>query len=171
MSYQVEFHSRDDLSSNLEDELERRFQEQWGHIAIHWAKPPGWYVLAKHEEKLVGSLEVFERSISVGGESLTVGGIGGVLTNPEWRGRGVARAMLKRSEEFLKDELGVDFGLLICGEKVAPVYAKCGWFPVAGPTTFQQPHGAVVYRQLTMILPCNGRQWPGGEIDLCGLPW
>ena len=171
MTYQVEGHSRSDLSSDIIDELDLRFQEQWGHLPIQWATVPGFYVFVKNEDKLIGSLELYVRTISVGGQSLTVGGIGGVLTNPEWRGRRVARAMLKMSEDLIRDELGLDFGLLLCPEKVAPLYTKSGWLTVAGPTTFEQPHGTVVARQLTMILSCKERQWPDGEIDLCGLPW
>jgi ribosomal protein S18 acetylase RimI-like enzyme len=34
-----------------------------------------------------------------------VGGIGGVATNPEFRRRGVASAMLARAAEFMKNDL------------------------------------------------------------------
>jgi hypothetical protein len=46
-----------------------------------------------------------------------------------------------------------------------------GWQVVEGPLTFDQPQGKVTFPDVTMVLPCAGKEWPPGVIDLCGLPW
>ncbi|MBN1976229.1 MAG: GNAT family N-acetyltransferase [Anaerolineae bacterium] len=105
------------------------------------------------------------------GQPVKLGGIGGVVALPEWRGRGLGTATLERAAAFMQDELQVAFGLLICGPDMVPFYRRLGWQVVEGPLTFDQPGGKVVFDEVTMVLPCAEQEWPNGEIDLCGLPW
>jgi aminoglycoside 2'-N-acetyltransferase I len=114
---------------------------------------------------------VLDSKVSVGNQIIRVGGIGGVATKPEFRHRGVASAMLARAAEFMKSDLGMEFGLLLCRHEVSPVYAKVGWVIVPGPTTFTRAGVAATYPHDTMILPLSGRAWPPGPIDMLGLPW
>jgi len=67
--------------------------------------------------------------------------------------------------------LGVEFGLLVCEEDVVPFYERLGWQVVEGPLTFDQPGGQATWPAVVMVLPCGGKAWPEGMIDLCGLPW
>jgi predicted acetyltransferase len=120
---------------------------------------------------LVSRLGIVERVVLVSEQAVQVGGISGVITHPEWRGRKIASAVLKKAVEFMTNELNVEFILLLCRQKVAPVYARLGWEPVDGPTIFWQPGGKLTYPKLTMILECGRKSWPTGPIDLCGLPW
>jgi predicted GNAT family acetyltransferase len=53
-----------------------------------------WSVLVKTEQR-VSHAEILYRVVQVGEQRLAVGGIGGVMTLPEWRERGYARAVLK----------------------------------------------------------------------------
>ncbi len=166
----IDIHSAGVLSAERRDEIEQWFHMQFAHTSFQWSAP-AWHVLGCVGDRLVGYLRMFERVISAGGHAVRVGGIGGVMTRPECRRRGIASALLRRAAQFIGDELGAEFGLLLCREEVAPVYAKLGWQIVAGPTTFEQPSGKATYPRLTMVLPFTEKEWPAGPIDMCGLPW
>lgn len=130
-----------------------------------------WHVLVWLDGQLVSHAEIVERTGTVGGQPVKLGGVGGVVTRPAWRGRGLSSAALERAASFMRDELGVEFGLLICDEKLVPFYRRLGWQVVAGPLIFAQPGGAVSLSGAVMVLPCRGQTWPPGLIDLCGPPW
>jgi aminoglycoside 2'-N-acetyltransferase I len=153
----------------LAKELRDWFEEEFGR-ADRWAQPD-FYVILYLGDQPAGRLGVLDRKVFVAGEIIRVGGIGGVATKPEFRHRGVASAMLARAAEFMKNDLGVDFGFLLCRHEVSPVYAKIGWIIVPGPTTFTRAGVNAIYPNDTMILPVAGREWPGGAIDVMGLPW
>jgi aminoglycoside 2'-N-acetyltransferase I len=153
----------------LSKELRDWFEGEFGR-ADRWAEPD-YYAILSIEKQLAGRLAVLDRKVSVDGVILRVGGIGGVATKPEFRRRGVASAMLARAAEFMKNDLEVEFGFLLCRHEVSPVYSKTGWTIVAGPTTFTRAGVAATYPNDTMILPLAEKRWPSGPIDMLGLPW
>lgn len=153
----------------LAKELRDWFEEEFGR-ADRWAEP-NYCVVLSLDGQLAGRLAVLDRQVSVGGEIIRVGGIGGVATKPDFRHRGVASIMLSRAAKFMKDDLCMEFGLLLCRHEVSPVYAKLGWTPVPGPTTFSRGEVAATYPHDTMILPFAAKAWPQGPIDMLGLPW
>lgn len=167
---EVRIDSADEVDPALRDELKRWTDEVFGHIAYQWA-PAEWYATARVEGVLVGSLKIATRDMTAADERVRVAGIGNVVTKPEYGKRGVATAMLRAAEDLMRAKLGAEFGLLICRREVAPVYEKAGWIHVEGPTRFRQPSGTVIYPQDTMVLKLTARGWPGGPINLCGLPW
>lgn len=71
----------------------------------------------------------------------------------------------------MRDEMRVEFAILLCRQEVAPVYARLGWTRVDGPTVFMQPSGLTTYPRDTMVLRFTERQWLAGTIDMRGLPW
>jgi aminoglycoside 2'-N-acetyltransferase I len=166
----MEIHLVTALSPNQREEIAQWFQKEFGHIPYQWAKP-NWYVLTLSEDKLISCLGILERVVAVDGQPIQLAGIGSVMTHPEWRGRGIASALLEKTAAFIRGDLGVQFGLLLCRKEVVPLYAKLGWKLVEGPTIFDQPTGKMTYPRLTMVLPCGEKEWPTGPIDLCGLPW
>jgi aminoglycoside 2'-N-acetyltransferase I len=154
----------------LGNELGDWFEAEFGPRADRWA-PAHYYVLINRDGQLVGRLGVLDSKVSVGNQIIRVGGIGGVATKPGFRHRGVASAMLARAAEFMKNDLGVEFGLLLCRHEVSPVYAKMGWIMVVGPTTFTRAGVTSTYPYDTMTLPLADKVWPSGPIDMLGLPW
>jgi GNAT superfamily N-acetyltransferase len=166
----IQIHAAAELPSPRHTELDQLFQAQFGHTSFQWS-PAQWHVLTYVDATLASYLRIFERTISVGGQMLRVSGVGGVMTLPEWRQRGLASVTLRRAAEFMRDELHVDFALLLCRDEVAPVYTKLGWEFVTGPTTFGQPGGRATYPRQTMVLRFSPLAWPQGPIDLRGLPW
>jgi aminoglycoside 2'-N-acetyltransferase I len=154
----------------LRKTLPECFHREFGATGFTWAAP-AYYAVSEVEGELVGRLGIFNREIEIAGTRTRVGGIGGVITKPAWRLRGVARELLTRGAGFIRDELDVEFALLLCRREVAPVYAKLGWKRVDGPTVFLQPSGIATYPRDTLVLQFTARQWPVGVIDMCGLPW
>ena len=132
-----------------------------------------WTVSVKLDGQAVCHVGIVERAGTVNGQPVKLGGIGGVATLPGWRRHGYAEAALRTAAEFMRNELRVEFGLLICGDQMMPYYGKLGWQPVAGPLMFDQPTGKITFGDSTkiMILPCNKHDWLPGVIDLCGPPW
>ena len=169
MNPKVQLIAAAECDPSLAGELHAWFEQEFGR-ADRWAEAD-FYVVLSLEEQLAGRLAILDRQVSVGGAMVRVGGIGGVATKPQFRHRDVASAMLSRAAEFMKNELGVEFGLLLCRHEVSPVYAKLGWFRVVGPTTFSRNGVVAAYEHDTMILPLAGKAWPPGLIDMLGLPW
>jgi predicted acetyltransferase len=117
-------------------------------------------------------VEIVERIGTVNGQPVKLGGIGGVTTLPEWRRRGLASIALQRAATFMREELHVEFGLLGCEREMAPFYGRLGWEIADAPLVFDQPSGKTTFADaVTMVLPCAGKEFPRGTIDLCGLPW
>jgi hypothetical protein len=56
--------------------------------------------------------------------------------------------MLARAAEFMKSDLRVEFGLLLCRHEVSPVYAKMGWIGVPGPKL--DSHAAELTQRIRM---------------------
>jgi GNAT superfamily N-acetyltransferase len=136
-----------------------------------WSTDHDWHILVEMDEQLASCLSIVERTCTVGGQPVRLGGIAGLATLPEWRGRGLAGAALQRAAAFMRDKLDAEFGLLLCRRDLVPYYRRFGWQLAEGPLTFAQPGGKVTYQEAAMVLPITGREWPPGMIDLCGLPW
>ncbi len=82
--------------------------------------------------RIVAHLRVWDREIRVREAVLRAGGIGSVLTHPDYRGRGFARALMRNAESYMLNA-GYDVGLLftIIG---TPFYEALGWTPIPLPT-------------------------------------
>src|SRR5688572_15422830 len=114
---------------------------------------------------------LIDHHVNVAGQPIRVGGIGAVVTAGEMHGRGYAQKMLRHTENFMCQELGVDFGLLFCLDRLMPFYARQGWQLLADPVEFDQPSGKMVSPMNVMVLPCKAQTWPPGAVDLRSLPW
>jgi aminoglycoside 2'-N-acetyltransferase I len=159
-----------ETTPELANELGGWFEAEFGPRADRW-RSADYYVLLNRDGQLAGRLGVLDSKVSIANQIIRVGGIGGVATKPEFRHRGVASAMLSRAARFMKNELGVEFGFLLCRHEVSPVYSKLGWISVPGPTAFTRGGVTATYPSDTMILPLAGKLWPSGPIDMLGLPW
>ena len=170
---EIEIKSDRDLTTaergQTDDCLRRAF---WGLTDFHyqWSEAD-WHVMVRVDGALVSYLAIVERVGAVNDQPAKLGGVGGVATLPEWRGRGLASAAMEKAAAFMEVELGVEFGLLLVDEATAPFSRRLGWELVPGPLMFDQPGGKATFPELTMVLPFAGRKWPPGTIDLRGLPW
>ena len=138
--------------------------------SIEWSAQE-WMALGRLDGQLVSQLCLLKREILVGGERVWVAGIGGVATHPQRQRKGLASQLMRATETFMRDEIRVPFGLLVCAEVTRPFYKSLGWKLVANSLTFVQNEQRLPLYTCVMALPLSGQPWPAGEIDLCGLPW
>ena len=71
------------------------------------------------------SVRVFSRTMLCGGKAIVVGGIGDVSTNPKHEKKGLAKALMQRSVDFMRAH-GVALGVLHTSSAVK-YYASLGW--------------------------------------------
>jgi GNAT superfamily N-acetyltransferase len=102
---------------------------------------------------------------------MTVAGIGGVATHPDYQRRGLAGTLMQRAAEYMQDELRVPFGLLVCSDLRVDYYAKLGWQLLKAPVLFDRHGKKDTFEGNVMVLPLAGILWPEGTVDLCGTPW
>lgn len=165
-------------STSTETSSEKEFIINWiknifsgDDNTIEWVPQIDWRVLLFENNILISNIEIIERNALVGNTKVKFGGIGGVGTLPEFRGRGFASIALKHATDFMFEKLQVDFGLLLTGSDSVPFYEKSGWSVCHNPLYFDQSTGKVLFDDVPMYLPNKNRTWPDGAVDLCGLPW
>jgi predicted acetyltransferase len=137
---------------------------------IQWASNE-WMALGAIKDQLVSQLCLLKRNIKVGEDSVIVAGIGGVATRLKWQKHGFSSSLLQSAAEFIRVEMKVPFGLLICDDKLQKFYSKNGWRKVADSLWFIQEDQHLPLKSCVMVIPLTNQKWPQGEIDLCGLPW
>ena len=168
----VQIRRQDEIGDDLERQLAEWTEAIFGadELKYTWAEQH-WRVLVYCEGQLASTLAITEREAMVGGKTVTLAGIGNVMTPPEWRRRGLAARAMQEAAEFLCDEIPVDFGFILCSHDLIPYYQRLGWRQVNAPVVFDQPTGKVRWQEEAMALPCAEHPWPDGTVDLCGLPW
>jgi aminoglycoside 2'-N-acetyltransferase I len=128
-------------------------------------------VLARDESgRLVCHVGLFLREIRWDGRPVNVGGIGGVATLPDCRGRGFASIALRRAADCFADAK-LDFGLLFCEAARFDYYRNQGWRQFHGSVTMEQPNGRSRLTSLTPFVLDIRLSPRSGDLDLCGLPW
>ena len=100
-----------------------------------------------------------------------IGGLGGVITRPEARGRGLGRRIVAHATEFLRDEWGSSFGLLFCLPRLVPFYESQGWMLVEPGILIDQPGGKIPSPLPVMVRPFGDERWPVERVDLGSFPW
>jgi len=164
------------LSEGLSEE-ERRTLFEWGEnifgsedLQYRW-RPKDVHFCLEEDGRLVSHVGLLKHEVSAGGRAVVVAGVGGVVTVPEAQGRGHAQRGMRHAAEFFCREWGVEFGLLFCRDALVPFYGRLGWQLVEAPVVIEQPDGPVESAMNVMVLPCDGRQWPEGEVRLQSFPW
>lgn len=139
---------------------------------LQWADTP-WRVLIWDDgHHLVSHVGVLTREGTLDGESVLIGGIGGVKTHPDARRQGYAGAGMRRAAAFLNEQHAVDFSLLVCQEELLTYYQRFGWRHFQGDLLVQQESGKEPFTfNETMVLDGRRAAPEGGVIDLRGMPW
>lgn len=138
---------------------------------VQWAATQ-WAVLIWDEANLVSHAGVLTREGKYNDMTVLLGGIGGVKTHPQARRRGYAGVGLVKAGEFLRDECGVDFSLLVCREELLNYYERFGWQHFRGDVIVTQSSGRVPFTfNEPMVLSGSQTAPNNGVLDLCGMPW
>lgn len=102
----------------------------------------GWW----HDEKLVANVSLYERSLWLCGEQVTAFGVQSVAVRPEWRGKGLFRALMRRALDYA--DARASLVILATGtptlyrpfgfRQVKEVIFSSGWFQRQGTPCFRE---------------------------------
>jgi len=143
-----------------------------GSAEIQWSKSE-WSVLIRDDDDvLISYMGLITRQAKCDNAPVFIGGIGGVKTHPDARGKGYAGYGLKKSAELLHNHLKVDFSLLVCSDALIPYYGRFGWQRFKGDMLVDQASGKVKFTFAIPMLLKGVKPIPECRvIDLCGKPW
>jgi len=164
----VDDHER--LAALLARAFPRSATPFWG--ARSWSSArPELRLVGIADGRAVAHVGVLRRFLQIDGQAQVVGDVGLVAVDPDRHGTGLGAELLVHTRTLLTD-LGVPFGFLTCGERVAGFYARGGWARIEGPTRMVRADGRVqVYGGVSMALAVTASLdgWPSGRIDRNGL--
>ncbi len=176
---QIRFMPQADITSELQQEIDaldklafadNGIDDDPEFTSIQWSSPD-WMALGFLNDELITQLCLPKREIIVGAEKVWVAGIGGMATHPNRQHKGYGSALLQATETFMRDEMRVPFGLLICAYEMRPFYELARWQFATDLLYYQQDHQRKILHTSVMILELNNQTWRAAEIDLCGSPW
>ncbi len=141
----------------------------WGDV--EWAPADLRVLIEAPSGGLACHVGIYFRTVTWNGRKLDIGGIGGVSTREDCRGRGYASLALNAAIQTLRDQEAVQFALLFCEPHNFAFYQSRGWHPFSGEIYAEQPGGKVRFQVLAPFVFDFRRAPRQGTIDLCGLPW
>jgi aminoglycoside 2'-N-acetyltransferase I len=147
----------------------------WRHIK--WANPDLRVLIDVPEESgestpgLACHVGIYFRTVTWNGRKLDIGGIGGVATREDCRGRGYASVALGAAMQTMRDHEALRFALLFCEPHNFAFYRARGWHPFIGEVYAEQPNGRIRFEAMAPFVFDFTRGPRDGTIDLCGLPW
>lgn len=163
------------LSPAEAEELQHHVDTEFGHVPFvqqhTWAQPD-WSFIKYENGKAATFYNVVLRDVKIDGQKYKVAGINNVITPKEFRGRGYATEVLRATEDFLFNELGCKYGLLLCADALLPFYSRLGWYQVQTKLYYSQSAGRQLYDSNVMLRSPQGKEPITPQlIDLYGLPW
>ena len=135
------------------------------------------YVVAQVGDTIVGAIRMLMRDVPYAGRTVRLGGLGGVATHPDWRGRGIAEAMLFAAMAWLRGRGGEVAYLCALPELGRRLYAKAGFAPLDRPYTYRGHSGKVYTDHDGWLAPltdpslCAAMLAGPEPFDLAGTNW
>ncbi|MBR1209224.1 GNAT family N-acetyltransferase [Bradyrhizobium sp. JYMT SZCCT0180] len=149
----------------------------WGHVK--WAHADLRVLIEAPEDSngespkpgLACHVGIFFRTATWNGRKVDIGGIGGVATREDFRGRGLAGLALGAAVQTMRDHEAIKFALLFCEPHNFAFYEARGWHKFTGEVYAEQPEGRIRFEAMAPFVFDFTRAPRDGVIDLCGLPW
>lgn len=155
----------------------RALHSMWDKVCFaepndyQWARPR-WHIYVYADGVPVSYVGLFARDCTLDDRPLRLAGIGSVMTPPTHRRHGYASAGLIRANGAMRALTGAAFAQLVTNTPLIPFYEQFGWQHITDPMIVALPDGTPrQYEGVVMIQPLAGDPWPGGTLDLCGIPW
>ncbi|MCP3394430.1 GNAT family N-acetyltransferase [Bradyrhizobium sp. CCGB12] len=154
-------------------------QEVWGPLMVagkpwanvKWANADLRVLIETPEDGLVCHVGIYFRTVSWNGRKVHIGGIGGVSTREDQRGRGYATMAIDAAVHTMRANEAVRFALLFCEPHNVAFYEARKWQPFTGEVYCEQPEGRIRFTAMAPFVLDIVRAPTQGTIDLCGPPW
>lgn len=144
---------------------------EWEGSSIEWSRPEWGVRVLDDQGRLVSYAGLQLRDAAHDANDVLIGGVGGVKTHPDFRGRGHAGLAMRATVDFFVEN-AAHFGLLVCAERLIPYYEQLGWQLFHGDlVTLQRGEPAVFIFNRVMVVDAGGPAPRDGVIDLHGPPW
>jgi aminoglycoside 2'-N-acetyltransferase I len=101
----------------------------------------GMHALICYHGALIAHAAVVQRQLFYGGRPLRCGYVEAVAVREDWRGQGLARALMDAVEQVVRG--AYELGALSASEMGRPVYESRGWLPWLGMTSVLALDGPV----------------------------
>ncbi|HEX9215314.1 MAG TPA: GNAT family N-acetyltransferase [Bradyrhizobium sp.] len=144
-------------------------KQPWGHVM--WADADLRVLIETPEDGLVCHVGIYFRTVSWNGRKVHVGGIGGVCTREDRRGRGYATMAIDAAVHTMRANEAVRFAILFCEPHNVAFYEARNWHAFTGEVYCEQPEGRIRFTHMAPYVFDVVRAPRLGTIDLCGLPW
>jgi predicted N-acetyltransferase YhbS len=124
-----------------------------------------WLVFASSGE-LIAHTALHDKTISVAGCDLRIGGIAEVCVAHHFRGRGLVKNMLAEAHAWMRAE-GIPFAMLFGHPRV---YTSSGYKVIDNPILSESSLVQTLnpFKGKPMVLPLSGTPWPPGPVSLRG---
>jgi aminoglycoside 2'-N-acetyltransferase I len=93
----------------------------------------GMHALICYHGALIAHAAVVQRQLFYAGQPLRCGYVEAVAVREDWRGQGLAAALMDAVEQVIRG--AYELGALCSSEMGRPVYESRGWLPWRGPTS------------------------------------
>ena len=132
---------------------------------------PDLRVIVEADEQPVCHVGLHRRDGIWRGRKIRIGGIGGVVTHPDFRRQGLASIALDAALHTLREERSNDFALVLSEPALAGFFISRNWKPFMGELYAEQRSTRVRFDARQPLVYYIKRAPHEGELDLCGLPW
>ena len=139
---------------------------------VVWARADRRVLNINGHNDVIGHAGIFLRNATFDARPVKIGGVGDVATRLDCRRQGIASEVVREALREMRDTHGVDFGLLFCESRHAPLYKQLGWRFFEGEVFVEQPLQGCGRFSVTDPFVFDLKIAPrAGILDLCGLPW
>jgi hypothetical protein len=139
---------------------------------VVWARADSRVLNINCHNDVIGHAGIYLRNAAFDGRPVKIGGVGGVATRLDCRGQGIASEVVREAVRKMRDTHDVDFVVLFCEPRHAPLYKRLGWHLFEGKVFVEQPRQGRVRFGVTDAFVFDLKIAPrAGILNLCGLPW
>ena len=127
------------------------------------------------DNKLIGHIGINKRIINLKNKTYTIGGVGDVAIDREYREKGFGNKLMKEVSKILKEE-NYDLGVLFNHPRLDNFYSSCGWIPKEKGKIFAMINGISEDQMRTFLLPINLTEddleiWKKEDINIGNGSW
>jgi predicted N-acetyltransferase YhbS len=161
------------MTAERRRELEGDERDPWdaGGLPLVFRPKDRHVGIGDDQGRLIAAAGMVTVDVEVAGKRFGVVGLGGVIVNAAYRGRGLAREVVGAALARAR-EADAEFILLFCHADRAGLYRKLGFIEVDATVSGEQSDGDAEMPMLTMWQALRpGLPWPEGSVAVRGLPF